>query len=376
MVDVQGFSTQFLTETAALDASPFIVFDEEGSEKHYQVQRVKNQYKFTRFLSSGSNSQPLMKPDEVVCVRYSKNKGPQYEEGVSISKPPLDAGSDISDIGVLSEKITVNDIPTIESALNIINKELYEAIFDECQTGGAGIQHLLEKGLNLYQTNRNGLVALHIAAINGHVEIIKELLKQGVAVDVKSKGGGTALQFATLSNRPECVNFLMQHGASEIVVNKKGATPLIVAAKYGYSACLDLLNTERCRNIQSKFGNAAILVALSYGQTECAQKLLDSGANASIRNNYSSNVFHAAVLGNQVELVDVLKTKTLGNELNRRDRQGSTPLHLAFYCNKLDCIIKLKEIGAKQQCSLLSLGFYSVVRGKTFSNLKHVYRTP
>lgn len=47
---------------------------------------------------------------------------------------------------------------------------------------------------------QNGLNALHLAAKDGHLEVVRELLKRGAVVDAATKKGNTALHIASLGN--------------------------------------------------------------------------------------------------------------------------------------------------------------------------------
>lgn len=48
---------------------------------------------------------------------------------------------------------------------------------------------------------QNGLNALHLAAKDGHLEIVRELLNRGAIVDAATKKGNTALHIASLGKR-------------------------------------------------------------------------------------------------------------------------------------------------------------------------------
>jgi ankyrin len=50
----------------------------------------------------------------------------------------------------------------------------------------------------LYVCLQNGLNALHLAAKDGHLEIVADLLKRGATVDAATKKGNTALHIASL----------------------------------------------------------------------------------------------------------------------------------------------------------------------------------
>lgn len=47
---------------------------------------------------------------------------------------------------------------------------------------------------------QNGLNALHLAAKDGHLDVVRELLKRGAVVDAATKKGNTALHIASLGN--------------------------------------------------------------------------------------------------------------------------------------------------------------------------------
>lgn len=48
---------------------------------------------------------------------------------------------------------------------------------------------------------QNGLNALHLAAKDGHLDIVRELLNRGAIVDAATKKGNTALHIASLGEQ-------------------------------------------------------------------------------------------------------------------------------------------------------------------------------
>ena len=49
--------------------------------------------------------------------------------------------------------------------------------------------------------HQNGLNALHLAAKEGHVGVVKELLSRGARIDAATKKGNTALHIASLAGQ-------------------------------------------------------------------------------------------------------------------------------------------------------------------------------
>ena len=54
---------------------------------------------------------------------------------------------------------------------------------------------------NINTCNANGLNALHLAAKEGHVAVVRELLARGANIDAATKKGNTALHIASLAGQ-------------------------------------------------------------------------------------------------------------------------------------------------------------------------------
>ena len=77
-------------------------------------------------------------------------------------------------------------------------------------------------------------MALHIAAYEDLVNIIRILLTHGAQIDAPKHGGGsdigmTALHIATSRGHKETVRLLVDHGANINVLDYNGCTPVDIA---------------------------------------------------------------------------------------------------------------------------------------------------
>ncbi|MBV8890071.1 MAG: ankyrin repeat domain-containing protein [Alphaproteobacteria bacterium] len=101
------------------------------------------------------------------------------------------------------------------------------------QNDAALVQRLVGTGENPNQTDENERTALHIAAINGNLQIVAILIKAHAKLDIKDKLGNTPLHYAAERNQVETAQLLLDVGAAVDPENRDGRTPLMLAASRG-----------------------------------------------------------------------------------------------------------------------------------------------
>ncbi|PWA61368.1 ring zinc finger protein [Artemisia annua] len=172
--------------------------------------------------------------------------------------------------------------------------------------------------------------ALHIAAANGQIEIVKLLLdKSSVNPDALNRQKQTPLMLAAMHGKIACVEKLIEAGANILMFDSlNGRTCLHYAAYYGHSDCLEtILSSARTSHVAASWGFSRFVnirdgkgatplhLAARQRRPECVHILLDSGA--------------------------LVCASTGGYGL-----PGSTPLHLAARGGSMDCIRELLAWGA------------------------------
>ena len=91
---------------------------------------------------------------------------------------------------------------------------------------------LQSPGIRLDETSAQGESALMMAAIKGHLALVRKLLERGAAVQ---KDGWTALHYAASAALPDSlaiVQLLVRKGAQIDAPSPNGTTPLMMAAQY------------------------------------------------------------------------------------------------------------------------------------------------
>lgn len=83
--------------------------------------------------------------------------------------------------------------------------------------------------------------ALHGAALNGHIEIVKTLIDHGADVNVIEGQRQTPLHCAARKGKVNVVKFLVEKGANVNAQERDGLTPLDYAAKNGEEETVSVL---------------------------------------------------------------------------------------------------------------------------------------
>ncbi|MCB1324090.1 MAG: ankyrin repeat domain-containing protein [Spirochaetales bacterium] len=91
------------------------------------------------------------------------------------------------------------------------------------------------------RSSRTGQGALHSAAVNGEIEMIRVLLGQAARVDLENEHGNTPLFDAVLNGHTKAVEELIKAGANVSHKNREGMSPLALAVIEGDLAIARLL---------------------------------------------------------------------------------------------------------------------------------------
>ncbi len=135
---------------------------------------------------------------------------------------------------------------------------------------------------------------MHVAASEGHSDILMLLIEHGVDMNGRGKYGDTPLHRATEKARLEAGRFLLNRGA-------------------------DI-------DVQNDFNNTALIYTAIWGHVEFARMLLEHGAMIDTRGGHSRTPLHWAAETGHTELVRLLLER--GADTHVRDEDGNTPSEL------------------------------------------------
>jgi ankyrin repeat protein len=210
------------------------------------------------------------------------------------------------------------------------------------------VERLIEAGANAGAENVFGVTPMSEAALIGSEPVIRELLAAGVDPDSPNPEGETALMLVVRTGQLDAAEVLIEAGAD---VNAKerwagqnalmwaGAQlqPAMVKLLLAHGAEVDARSAVRewTRKVSSEprpkelaqGGLTPLMFAARTGCIECAELLLEAGADIDLTDPYGVTPLVVATLNLQNDFAAYLVEK--GADIDQWDLYGRTPLYVA-----------------------------------------------
>ena len=218
------------------------------------------------------------------------------------------------------------------------------ALFKAAKAGSMlSVKNALAKGAkpNFFFNPEDSKNALHIAAEEGHVEVVSELLANGAVPDcivVSTKD--TALTLACRTDRGDVVDLLIEAGANLNHTNAYGNTALHEAIREDFIAlAYQLVNAGADFNICNHRGSSALHFLCYFSKEESAdirssqefcRSLIAKGADVNLPDNEGLTPFLVCCASGRDDLMDILIEH--GADTSACDKKGRTARDVAeFY---------------------------------------------
>jgi ankyrin repeat protein len=255
------------------------------------------------------------------------------------------------------------------------------------------VARLIRAGANAAGENVFGVTPMSEAALIGSEPVIRELLAAGVDPDSPNPEGETALMLVVRTGRIEAAEVLIDAGAD---VNAKerwaGQTalmwagaqlqPQMVKLLLANGAEVDARSTVRewTRKVSSEprpkelaqGGLTPLMFAARTGCIECAELLLNAGADIDLTDPYGVTPLVVATLNLQNDFAAYLVGK--GADINLWDLYGRTPLYVAL--DMMDYPPPQDRSSEKPPMSGLELAAFLLERGANPNSQLKQWRPP
>ncbi len=227
---------------------------------------------------------------------------------------------------------------------------------------------------------RGGLrVAPLVAALHRkHFRVAELLYRHHANVDVRGSRQRTLLYAACKDGVLDIAHWLLNRGADVNTQNHECLTPLHIAADYGRFQALQILIEHSADiEIRTTFGKSPLHIAatprLKCNHVYIMQLLLDHGADPNARDDVDATPLHHSSWWEKGEFPSrqgtVEGTRLLlkyGAIVDAEDKEGKTPLQLAFEHERHDIAACLLEHGATLRKNIES-------RIDRFAHESHMY---
>ena len=160
------------------------------------------------------------------------------------------------------------------------------------------------------------------ATKSGNIESVKQYLDAGAIVNAKDKDGWIALHYAALEGHKDIVELLIDKGADINAMDWDGFTPMINAALEGHKEIVELIIEKGAViNTRDRLGSTPLDTILRFNNSEIVNLLRKHGGKTGVELS-----IHVAVRKRNIEAVK--QHIAAGADVNAKDN-GIIPLNLA-----------------------------------------------
>ncbi len=200
-------------------------------------------------------------------------------------------------------------------------------IHDAANSGDlAQVKAVLKANPDQVQTkDSHNNTPLHIAAIGGHLEVVRYLLDAGADINAGDNENSSAIVNACLRGHLDIVKLMVERGASVTMADENLMTPLHFAALGGNVEIIGLLLDRGADiNAANSFGTTPLMNAAGRQPVEAVELLVQRGADVEVQTNLGQSVLASAARGGSVQICETFIAA--GADVNDTDSLNSTPM--------------------------------------------------
>ena len=202
----------------------------------------------------------------------------------------------------------------IASWFSVANSGSYEDFFRAIKSdNGSAVASLLTRGFDANTLDPQGFHGLFLAVQEPSPKVADVLIRwPKTNVESRTVKDESPLMLAALRGHLELVKKLIDRGAD---VNKTGWTPLHYAATNGHLEIINLLLEKHAYiDAESPNGTTPLMMAAHYGSAAGVKLLLEAGADASLKNQLGMTAIDFANKANRREAAEMIAAVRRGQQ--------------------------------------------------------------
>lgn len=241
----------------------------------------------------------------------------------------------------------------------VANEEIQRAIFVSNITSNSQMMatYLITLGVDVNTrsiSSRSTILMLVAARKESDRWLLKLLLEHGADINAKNAYGATALTAAISSGNISIVKYLLDNNAQFYFADdKEHFYQCLIAALTSRNN--DMLKFVLSKSNNKNDANRALYAAVSFGEMDSAQILLDNGADVNYQDSTlrdyggpkGESALHQAVDRNDISGIKLLLAA--GAKVNLKDSENRTPLERALDRSKRSDIIEVLKVAAAKE---------------------------
>lgn len=180
-------------------------------------------------------------------------------------------------------------------------------------------RYLITRGADLYAEDKQGKNILHIAATNNDFEAIKLLLAAKMEADVSDKAGNRAIHYITRDIEAVAPIFLKAYANPDNAL----IDMVELGSVQGALSIIGQSNPNARSRSARHGGDTPLIIAVKNRDIQMVSLLIKHGASPYAKNNQGLNAIGVAEENKYDEIVDIIYTVEIQNELSALQKSQS-----------------------------------------------------
>lgn len=265
----------------------------------------------------------------------------------------------------------------LELGLTQESPQAYETVLHAAARSNAVevLSLLAPNNSSINRLDFTGYAPIHHVADRGDSSCLTTLLDAGCSVDLLTKNRFTALHLAADCGCTENVELLLKNNANPKAKNQRGQTALHLASRTHSLECVEALLRNGCTDPNEVDNDGRTALHLALGRSllayDVTESLINCRADVNKADKYGYTPLHVAALNELSQCVDVLIQH--GADLSARTKGGTTalsiilrktPTSLSVFKERLDTSITLHQQSSAAGEMELRLDFHPLLQHK------------